>query len=176
MYRPRFKQSKIKLPRINQFIKVPSVRLVDETGKQVGIKSTQEALQMANEKGLDLIEVATNAQPPVAKIMNFNKWRYEEEKRQRERRKKTKAVETKEVRISVNIGRHDLETKAKQIDKFFKDGNIVSIRLTLKGREKAHQELAEQKINELLKIVGEHRTIQPIKKTPIGFFLMISKQ
>lgn len=175
-YRPNFQRNFQRGPRINQFIKAPNLRVIDDTGKQLGVISLPEALKAAQERGLDLIEISPTADPPVAKIMDYGKWRYNQDKKEREKKQKSKAVENKAMRLSVNIGLHDLKIKAGQIDKFLQEGNIVSIQLRLKGREKAHKDFAEVKIKDLLAMLETaHKVIQPIKVMPNGIVTAIAK-
>jgi translation initiation factor IF-3 len=117
------------------------VRLIDDVGTQVGIKPTSEALRMAQDKGLDLVEVAPMSNPPVCKIVNFSKFRYDQEKREREARKKQKSGQLKEVRIRPRIGEHDLEIKLKHAREFLQEHNKVQITVVFMGREMQHRDL-----------------------------------
>ena len=121
--------------RVNRRISVREVRLVDETGGQVGVVSTLTALKMAQEKGLDLVEVSPNARPPVCKIMDYGKYKYQEKKRQQEAKKSRAAQQVKEVKFRLKIDTHDLETKEKAIKSFLEAGHKVKITLQLRGRE-----------------------------------------
>ncbi|MBI4052284.1 MAG: translation initiation factor IF-3 [Elusimicrobia bacterium] len=127
--------------RINQRISASSVRLIDSDGTQLGIKSLQEALGMARTRGMDLIEIAPQANPPVCKILDFSKFRYEQEKKDREAHKKQKSGLLKEIRLRPNIATHDLETKVKHIEEFLKEHDKVRIAVVFRGRENQHKNL-----------------------------------
>ena len=151
--------------------------MVDENGQNLGIMDTPEALLIAQERGLDLIEIAPTVQPPVCKIMDFGKFKYQREKGEREHGKKQKEVELKGIRIGFTTGKHDLLLRAKQAEKFLKEGHRVRIDMRLRGREKAHGALAFQKFNEFLQIIPvEINLEQPPKRFPQGFIAMISKK
>lgn len=130
--------------RINNQINVKEVRLIDENGEMVGIVEISKAISMAVEAGLDLVEVSPNAVPPVCKIANFGKMKYEIQKKAADAKKKQKVVETKEVKLSINIGKGDYDIKIKQVIKFIEKGNKVKISIKMKGREMSHLELAHQ--------------------------------
>lgn len=139
-----------KKPLINNQIRSNRLRVIDEAGQQLGVMSLTEALQVSQKRNLDLIQVTEKADPPVCKIMNYGKYLYIQEKK---KSKVKKVGILKEIRIGFNISSHDLETKAKQVEKFFKKGNKVRIEMRLRGREKALGEFAKQKINEFLEIL-----------------------
>jgi len=127
--------------RINQFIRVPEVRLIDSDGNQVGIVKTNDALSMAQAKGLDLVEISPMAKPPVCKIINFSKFKYDTEKKEKEARKKQRISHLKEVRIRPRIGEHDLEVKIKHAREFIEHGDKVQLTAMFSGREMQHKEL-----------------------------------
>ena len=160
--KPKYKnQYKIRIKyRTNQFIKVPEVRLVDENGENLGVVPTEKALTMAREKELDLVEVSPLAKPPVAKILDFNKLKYQEGKEQRKEKAKQKKVEVKGIRLSLRIGKHDTETKLHQAEKFLSENDKVKIELFLRGRERQHRSLAKEIINNFLESLDQ---ITPIK-------------
>lgn len=138
---------------------------------------TAEALRIAKESGLDLIEISATANPPVCRITEFGKFKYEHEKFQREHGKKQKEVELKGVRIGFTTGRHDLEMRAKQIMKFLEDGDKVRIDMRLRGREKAHGTLALKKFNEFLDMIPmEFKLEAPPKRFPQGFIAVAVKK
>jgi translation initiation factor IF-3 len=120
------------------------VRLIDENGTQIGIVRTSEALQIARERGLDLVEVQPNAVPPVCRLMDYGKYRYEESRRERESRKRQRTVELKEIRMRPRIDTHDFQTKVRQAQQFLEDGAKVRVTVLFRGREIAHQELGER--------------------------------
>src|SRR5262249_26141804 len=128
-------------PRINDEIGVVRVRLVDERGQMVGIVGRSEALTMAANAGLDLVEIAPNADPPVCKILDFGKYKYEEQKKKNEARKKQKIIEVKEIKLRPSIDDHDYEVKRRSMIKFIEEGDKVKVTMRFRGRELAHQEL-----------------------------------
>lgn len=117
------------------------VRLIDENGENVGVVETREALDRAIQAGLDLVEISPDAQPPVAKIMDYGKFKFEQQKKAAEARKKQKTIEIKEVKMRPAIDDHDYQTKLKHIKRFFEDGDKVKVTLRFRGREMAHQDL-----------------------------------
>ena len=127
--------------RTNQYIRAAQVRLIDEDGSQLGIKTINEALALARERGKDLVEIAPNATPPVCKIVDFTKFKYEEEKREKEARKKQKIVHLKEVRLSPRIGEHDLLIKIDHARKFLTGLDKVQFTVMFRGRESSHKDL-----------------------------------
>ena len=137
--------------RINDMIRVREVRLIDDEGNQKGIVPTLEALKMAKEKDLDLVEVSPNANPPVCKILDFGKYRFEQEKKLRESKKNQKVLKLKEIRMQPKIGSGDLDTKAKHVQEFLEEGNKVKVTIRFRGRELAHTELGYDVLNEVLK-------------------------
>ena len=128
-------------PRVNREIQVPKVRLVDENGEMVGIVSIDEALKRAQSVGIDLIEVSPNAEPPVCKILDAGKYKYEAQKRKAEAKKKQKVVQVKEIKMRPGIDQHDYDVKMRNVFKFLDNGDKVKITLRYRGREMAHQEL-----------------------------------
>jgi len=128
-------------PRVNTEIDARSIRLVDADGEMVGVVSLREALDMAAEVGLDLVEVSPNADPPVCKILDFGKFKYEIQKKKNEARKKQKVIEVKEVKLRPNIDDNDYEVKMRAMRKFIGEGDKVKITLRFRGREMAHQHL-----------------------------------
>ena len=128
-------------PRINDEIRVPQVRLIDDAGEMIGVMSAREALIRAYDVGLDLVEISPNAVPPVCKILDYGKYKYEQQKKANEARKKQKVVEIKEIKVRPNIDDHDYEVKMKQMRNFIGEGDKVKVTLRFRGREMAHQEL-----------------------------------
>ena len=137
--------------RINEMIRVREVRLIDDEGNQKGIVPTQEALKLAKEKDLDLVEVSPNANPPVCKILDYGKYRFEQEKKLRESKKNQKVLKLKEIRMQPKIGPGDLDTKAKHVQEFLDEGDKVKVTIRFRGRELAHTELGYDVLNEVLK-------------------------
>ncbi|MFA5592917.1 MAG: translation initiation factor IF-3 [Micavibrio sp.] len=136
-------------PRINDQIRVPKIRLVDEDGEMVGVVAVSEGLRRAEEAGLDLVEVSPNAEPPVCKILNYGKYKYEQQKKAAEARKKQKVIEVKEIKVRPGIEQHDYEVKLRAAKRFLEDEDKVKVTLRLRGREMAHIDLAMQVLNRL---------------------------
>src|SRR5437867_9352860 len=128
-------------PRINDEISSARVRLVDERGEMVGVVGRNEALEMAADAGLDLVEVAPNADPPVCKILDYGKFKYEEQKKKNEARKKQKIIEVKEIKLRPSIDDHDYAVKMRSMVKFIEEGDKVKVTMRFRRRELAHQEL-----------------------------------
>jgi translation initiation factor IF-3 len=146
-------------PRVNDEIAVPKVRLIDADGEQVGVVSIEEALQIAEEAGLDLVEVAGQAQPPVCKVLDYGKMKYESQKKKSEARKKQKVIEIKEIKMRPMIDQHDYEVKVRNMRRFLEDGDKVKVTIRFRGRELAHQDLGlklldrvKEEIDELAKV------------------------
>jgi translation initiation factor IF-3 len=128
-------------PRSNREIRIPKVQLINEEGVNLGVVATDQALRMAEEAGLDLVEISPNAEPPVCKILDLGKLKYANQKKAAEARKKQKIVEVKEIKMRPNIDTHDYEVKMKAMNRFFEEGDKVKVTLKFRGREMAHQEL-----------------------------------
>jgi len=137
--------------RVNEMIRVREIRLIDDEGNQMGIVPTMEALRMAKDKGLDLVEVSPNANPPVCKILDFGKYRFEQEKKLRDSKKNQKVLKLKEIRMQPKIGAGDLDTKAKHVQEFLDDGAKVKVTIRFRGRELAHTDLGYGVLQEVLK-------------------------
>lgn len=136
--------------RINERIRIREVRLIDEDGAQLGVLATRDALEIARERGLDLVEVQPNAVPPVCRLMDYGRFRYEESRRERDSRKKAKGATLKEVRLAPKIGAHDLQTKARQAQKFLEEGDKVKVSVLFRGREMLHQEIGRGLLDKVL--------------------------
>jgi translation initiation factor IF-3 len=133
-----------KLFRINDQIKAKEIRLIDEKGEMIGVTSVFEGIRRASQAGLDLVEVSPNAAPPVCKIANFGKMKYELQKKASDSKKKQKIVETKEVKMSINIGKGDYDVKIKNTAKFIENGDKVRVSIKMRGREITHADLARK--------------------------------
>ena len=142
--------------RVNRQIRAHEVRLIDENGEQKGVMKTFDAIHLAEEAGLDLVEVSPNANPPVCKILDFGKYRYEMEKKQRDAKKNQTIVKVKEIRMQPKIDKHDLETKSKFISEFLTEGNKVKVSIRFRGRELAHPELGKEVLDRILAILTEN--------------------
>lgn len=136
--------------RLNDRIRVREVRLIGESGEQLGVLPTFEALRLAQERNLDLVEVAPTAMPPVCRLIDYGKFKYEQTKKEREARKNQKVVLLKEVRITPTTDEHDLGFKSKTIQKFLEDGDKVKVTVRFKGRELAHPQLGRQVLDAIL--------------------------
>ena len=141
--------------RMNEGIRVREVRLIDADGNQKGIVPTFEALQMARIAGLDLVEVAPQAQPPVCKLLDYGKYKFELEKKVRESRKHQKQVRIKEIRMQPKIDGHDLEFKTRHIQEFLDEGDKVKVTVRFRGRELAHTELGKDVLDRILQMLGD---------------------
>lgn len=164
--------------RVNHWIKISPIHLIDEQGNNLGITETSKALKMAREQGLDLIEIAPNAKPPVCRIMDYGKYKYQKSKKEKTQKIKQKSDELKGIRISFRTGQHDLEIKAKRAEKFLEQGHKVKIEMILRGREKSFSlaELAKEKFNQFIESINlEIKIEQEMKKQPRGLLMVISK-
>ena len=134
-------------PRTNQDIRVPRVLLIDQNGEKQGEMPIGAAIEAAEEAGMDLVEIVPNANPPVCKIMDYGKFRFQEQKKKNEARKRQKVVELKEIKLRPNIDTHDYDVKAKAMHRFFEEGDKVKVTLRFRGREMAHPELGYKLLN-----------------------------
>ncbi|MBI3535360.1 MAG: translation initiation factor IF-3 [Deltaproteobacteria bacterium] len=150
--------------RINERIRVPQVRLIDEKGHQVGVVQTYQALQMARERGLDLMEVAPEARPPVCKICDYGKFKYEKKKKEQQARKKQTVIKVKEIQLRPQIEDHDLEYKFKSVKQFLVDGDKAKIIIMFKGREVAYVDQGYKIMNRLIEQIKDFATIESFPK------------
>ncbi len=148
---------------INEQIRDREVRVVGEDGEQLGVMETREALRLAEEAGLDLVKIAPTAKPPVCKIVDYGKYRYDQLRKQKEAKKKQRTVEVKEIRLSPNIDTNDLNTKVQAARKFLSKGNRVKITLRFRGREMAHMGAS---VHILTDFAGELSDIATVEKQP----------
>ncbi len=161
--------------RVNNQIRIPEVQVIDERGNQLGSMPTFEALRIAREKNLDLVEVGPQMHPPIAKIMDYGKYMYRKE-RQEKGAIKQKDQNLKTVRVGFRTGVHDLKFKSEQVDDFLKESRPVKIELTLRGREKALAHMGRDKLDNFLKLISEPYIIQePPKRSPFGWITVIRK-
>ena len=140
--------------RINDQIRIDRVRLVDQNGEMIGVVTTREALRQADEAGLDLVEISPNADPPVCKILDYGKYKYEQQKKASEARKKQKVVEVKEIQIRPMIGDNDYNVKMKAAKRFLEDGDKVKVVLRFRGREMAHTEIGFGLLKKMIEDLG----------------------
>jgi translation initiation factor IF-3 len=148
--------------RINQMIRVPQVRVLDEDGSQLGVMPTQQALAMAQERGFDLVEVAPTAAPPVVKFLDYGQYKYELTKREKEAKRKQRAVEFKEVRLTPKIGTGDFDTKVHRAIEFLEDGDRVKVTVRFRGRELTHPEIGRGLLAKFGEAVKDHGTVDRI--------------
>ena len=146
--------------RINDRIRAREIRVIDENGEQLGILPPFEALKIARERGLDLVEVSPNAVPPVCRIQDYGRYLYEKEKSERAARKKQKVIVIKEVKFSVTVDEHDYQTKKNQAVRFLNEGDKVKASLRFRGRQMAHRELGYNIINRLIQDIGDAGTVE----------------
>lgn len=154
---------KIKDLRINRAIRSRQVRVIDEEGKQLGIFTIQEALDMANERDLDLVEVAPNARPPVCRFLDYGKYRYEQDKKERESRKAQKSIMIKEIRMRPKTDDHDLETKVRRAREFLLNGDKVKVTIRFRGRERSHPEIGQRMLDYVLELL---RDVSEVERAP----------
>ncbi|MEJ7838659.1 MAG: translation initiation factor IF-3 [Thermomicrobiales bacterium] len=145
---------------MNERIRIREVRLIDDEGNQIGIIATRDALEMAREKGLDLVEVAPNAVPPVCRLMDYGRFRYEQSRKERESRKNQHVIKLKEVRVEPKIGDHDRDTKGRQAIKFLEDGDKVKLTVLFRGRSITHPELGREVLEQLGEQIRDHGIIE----------------
>ena len=128
-------------PRVNEDIRVPQVRLIDQDGEMLGVMTAREAIQRAYSVGLDLLEISPNADPPVCKILDFGKFKYEQQKKKNEAKKRQKVIEIKEIKVRPNIDENDYQVKLRAMKSFIEEGDKVKVTLRFRGREMAHQDI-----------------------------------
>jgi translation initiation factor IF-3 len=151
-------------PRVNEKILSVKVRLVDENGEMIGVISQKEALERAYKVGLDLVEVSPNADPPVCKILDYGKYKFEEQKRRAEIRKKQKIIEIKEIQLRPGIDKHDFEVKMRSARKFIEEGDKLKVTLRFRGRELSHQELGAEVLNRVRDTLQEIAKVEQYPK------------
>lgn len=158
---------------INDEIRAKEVRLIGPDGEQIGIKPFREALQMAMDANLDLVNVAPTAKPPVCRIMDYGKFRYETQKKEKEARKNQKVIDIKEVRLSATIEEHDFQTKLRNVVKFLKDGDKVKCSVRFRGREITHSEIGQRVLERLAAEVEELSVVERRPKLEGRSMIMI---
>ena len=154
----------IKENKINEEIRDNELRVIDEDGTMIGVISRDEALQLAEEKNLDLVLISPNADPPVCKILDYGKYRYESQKREKDAKKKQRVIQVKEIRLSTFIEEHDIQVKANTACKFLKDGDKVKVSLRFRGRELGHTDLGKEVMNKFAELCSEYSTVD---KNPV---------
>lgn len=146
--------------RVNLEIRAREVRLIDDQGNNLGIVKIKEALSLAKEKNLDLVEIAPNANPPVCRILDYGQWLYRQKKKEKESQKHQKTIDIKEVKFSLRISDNDFMVKRRLMERFLKEGHKVKVTIRLRGRERAHMELTQQMMNRIYESVLELATVE----------------
>jgi len=146
--------------KVNREIRSPKVRVISSTGEQIGILPFYEAIAMAEEQGLDLVEIVSTSNPPVCKIINFGKYRYDQTKREKESKKSQHQVKVKEIKIRPNTDIHDFQTKLRHAREFLEKGNKVKITCTFRGREMMHPQMGEKLVREMCESLEEIATVE----------------
>jgi translation initiation factor IF-3 len=146
--------------RINERIRVPEVRLIDENGEQVGVLKTEEALELAKERDLDLVEVAADARPPVCRILDYSKYKYELEQKAKAARKHQTQVNVREIKLRPKIAQHDYETKTGHVERFLRQGDKVKVTIMFRGRENSHPERGRALLKRVADDLGELATVE----------------
>ena len=150
-------------PRVNEDIRIPQVRLIDQDGEMQGVMTAREAMQRAFAVGLDLVEISPNADPPVCKILDFGKFKYEQQKKKNEAKKKQKVIEIKEIKVRPNIDENDYQVKMRAMKSFIEEGDKVKVTLRFRGREMAHQDIG---VRVLERIRAEMDTTSKVEQMP----------
>ena len=154
----------IKELQINEEIREKEVRLIDVDGSQLGVVPLRKALEIANDRKLDLVNVAPNAKPPVCKVLDYGKYKYEVTKKEKEAKKNQKVINVKEIRLTPNIETHDLNTKANRAIEFLKNGDKVKVSVRFRGREMGHTEIGNEVLSDFVKVVGDVATVERAAK------------
>jgi translation initiation factor IF-3 len=152
-------------PRVNEDIRVREVQLIDAEGTNVGVTPINEAIAKAKEAGLDLVEISPNTNPPVCKILDYGKYKYQAQKKAAEARKKQKTVEVKEIKLRPGIDKHDYDVKVRSMHRFFEEGDKVKVTLRFRGREMAHQELGYKLLN---RVKEDMATVAKVESEPMS--------
>ncbi len=150
-------------PRVNEEIRIPQVRLIDQDGEMQGVMTARDAMQRAFAVGLDLVEISPNADPPVCKILDFGKFKYEQQKKKNEAKKKQKVIEIKEIKVRPNIDENDYQVKMRAMKSFIEEGDKVKVTLRFRGREMAHQDIG---VRVLERIRAEMDTTPKVEQMP----------
>lgn len=160
-------------PRVNEEIRVPQVRLIDQEGEMIGVMTARDALLRAYEVGLDLLEISPNAVPPVCKILDYGKYKYEQQKKANEARKRQKVVELKEIKVRPNIDDHDYGVKMRQMKEFISEGDKVKVTLRFRGREMAHQDLGLKVLDRIRTELAEATKVESMPRLENRQMIMV---
>ncbi len=158
---------------VNEGIRDKEVRVIDVNGEQLGIMSPKKAMEIAEQRQLDLVKVAPQAKPPVCRIMDYGKYRFDMAKREKEARKNQRIINVKEVRLSANIEEHDMSVKAKHADKFLKAGDKVKVTIRFRGREMAHTSIGYDVMNKFTEMITHEHTVERKPKLEGRSMIMI---
>ena len=174
---PRLRPPQDRGPRINHQIRIRQIRVIDEDNEQLGVLETADALALAVRKGLDLVEIAPNQRPPVCRIMDYGKFKYEEKKKEQASRRKQHQVQVKELRVRPGTGEHDLQTKVKRARDFREAGDKVLVCCLFRGRQMAHKDVGEQVIMEVVKHLSDVAKVEaPCRQEGRRMVLMLAKK
>lgn len=174
---PRRRPPQDRGPRINHQIRIRQIRVIDEDNEQLGVLETADALALAVRKGLDLVEIAPNQRPPVCRIMDYGKFKYEEKKKEQASRRKQHQVQVKELRVRPGTGEHDLQTKVKRARDFLEAGDKVLVCCLFRGRQMAHKDVGEQVIMEVVKHLSDVAKVEaPCRQEGRRMVLMLAKK
>jgi translation initiation factor IF-3 len=160
-------------PRVNEEIRAAQVRLIDQDGEMIGVMSARDALARAYDVGMDLLEISPNAEPPVCKITDFGKFKYEQQKKANEARKRQKVVEIKEIKVRPNIDDHDYEVKMRQMKSFIEEGDKVKVTLRFRGREMAHQDLGVKVLERIRNEMAEAVKVESMPRLENRQMIMV---
>lgn len=159
--------------RVNEQINTQEVRLIDETGENVGVVATADAIQRAENAGLDLVEISPGASPPVCKILDYGRFKYADQKKKAEARKKQKTIDIKEIKMRPNIDQHDYDVKMRSINRFIAEGDKVKVTMRFRGREMVHQDLGLNVLNRVRDELGEVAKIEQFPRVEGRQMIMI---
>ena len=151
-------------PRVNERIRAPEIRLIGAEGENIGVVSPERGLALAEEAGLDLVEISPNANPPVCKIMDYGRFKYEQQKRESEARKKQKTIDIKEVKFRPNTDKHDYDVKMRNVRRFLENGDKVKVTMRFRGREMAHQQLGRDLLERVASDIEELGKVESMPK------------
>jgi len=163
----------VKEANINREIRAPDVRVIDADGKQVGVLPVREAIRLAEEQGLDLVEVAPGASPPVCRVMNYGKYKYQQSKRSQEAKKHQTVIHVKEVKIRPRTEDHDFQFKLRHIKRFIEEGNKVKVSLLFRGREIAHPEFGREMLNRIQEETKDLAVVEQVPRMEGRMMVMI---
>ncbi|HEY7369920.1 MAG TPA: translation initiation factor IF-3 [Thermoanaerobaculia bacterium] len=162
-------------PRVNEQIRLSPVRLIDTDGAQLGVVPVDQAMSAAREKGLDLVEVAPNARPPVCRIMDYGRYKYEQAKAEREAKRKQHVTQMKEIKMRPNIEEHDFEFKTRHIKRFLQDRDKVKVTIMFRGREMAHTENGKEVLDDVVEEIGDLAVVeQQVRLEGRNMFLILA--